>query len=453
MTVEVANGPGGAARSAGGYHSGPMKRFALLAVLILALIPAASALAQTPDEVAATVADTGMYVAPGLDANVSSVSASVTRARNAGVRMMVVLLDDDPTGGATTFADAVLDRVDGGTVLVLSAANEGLSSTEFAQADLQDALDAGFAASSQASSGQGDAAFVSAVVDQLTGTTPAQGGTTEVATTSGGGNSGLIILIVIVGGFILIIWFAMRRSRKSAIAGQKSAIDEARAEIKAQLESMANTLLEITDLVSASAPSEDDTYLRQASETYTTASDSFESAQDLKSLEALSDRLDEARWQLDAAAAIAAGKPVPDRPPKEERYVCFFDPTHANATESAQITTPAGSQTVRVCTTCAAKLKRGEQPQPRMINVGGRQVPAANAPRSYGGGGFDWLSVFSVLAGGMGQGAAYDWGRAQTRRTSGSTVSRRTSTTGGPVRRSSSSSTRARAGRVRRRNR
>src|SRR3990172_8472807 len=107
MTVEVTNGPGGAARSAGGYPSGPMKRFALLAVLILVLIPASSALAQTPDEVAATVADTGMYVAPGLDANVSSVSASVTRARNAGVRMMVVLLDDDPTGGAATFAAAV----------------------------------------------------------------------------------------------------------------------------------------------------------------------------------------------------------------------------------------------------------------------------------------------------------------------------------------------------------
>lgn len=431
-----------------------MKRLAAAAAVILALAPAVPALAQTPDEVARTVADTGLYVAPGLDADVASISASVARARNAGTRLMVVLLDEDPTGGAATFADAILDRVPGGTVLVLSAAGEGLSSTEFAQADLGDALDAGFGASSQASSGQGDAAFVSAVVNTLTGTTP--GGDDEVATT-GGGRAGLFILVAIVAGFILIVWFAMRRSRTTAAAGKESAIAEARAEIKAQLDSMANTLLEITDLVSASAPSEDDSYLRQASETYTTASDAFEGAGDLGALAELSDRLDEARWQLDAAAAIAAGKPPPEKPPKEQRYVCFFDPTHAGATESAEIKTPAGSQTVRVCTTCAVKLRRGEQPQPRMINVGGKRVPAANAPRSYGGGGFDWLGVFSVLSGGMGQGATYDWGRSRTRSTGmfgsrSSTADRRASSTSTPSSRSSSP-TRARAGRVRRRNR
>ena len=431
-----------------------MKRLAALAALILFLLPAVPAWAQTPDDVAQAVSDTGLYVAPGLDVNTSSISASVTRARNAGVRLMVVLLDEDPTGGATTFADAVLDRVPGGTVLVLSATNEGMSSTEFAQSALQEALDAGFAASSQAASGEGDAAFVSAVVDRLTGTTPADGGTTEVATTSGS-KTGIIILVVIVGGFILIIWFAMHRSRKTAEAGTKSAIDEARAEIKSQLDSMANTLLDITDLVSASASSDDDTYLRQASETFTSASDSFETSQDLKSLRDLSDRLDEARWQLDAAAAIAAGKPAPPRPPKEQRYVCFFDPTHPDATETAQIKTAAGTQTVRVCKDDAEKLRRGEQPQPRMINVGGQQVPAPNAPRSYGGGGFDWLSVFSVLAGGMGQGAAYDWGRSRTpsRTYGGSGGGSVSSGTSAPWRRSSSSSTRERAGRVRRRNR
>jgi len=434
-----------------------MKRLAALAAIALFLFPALPASAQTPDDVAQSVSDTGLYVAPGLEANTSSISASVTRARNAGVRMMVVLLDADPTGGATTFADAILDRVPGGTVLVLSATNEGMSSTEFGQADMQAALDAGFAASSQAASGEGDAAFVSATVDSLTGTTASGSGTNEVSLTSSGGSGGLIILVAIVGGFILIIWFAMRRSRKTAESGKKSAIDEARSEIKAQLESMANTLLDITDLVSASASSNDDTYLRQASETFTTASDSFETALDLTSLEALSDRLDEARWQLDAAGAIAAGKPVPAQPAKEQRYVCFFDPTHPGATETAQITTPAGSQTVRVCKDCAGKLQRGEQPQPRMINVGGQRVPAANAPRSYGGGGFDWLSVFSVLAGGMGQGAAYDWGRSSTRRRTGmvtrSTPRSTSSGTGTPVRRSSASSTRQRAGRVRKRNR
>ena len=417
-------------------------------MLLVVALPAARAVAQTPAEVAPTVSDTGLYVAPGLDANTASLSASVARARNAGVRLMVVLLDDDPTGGAATFADAVLDRVPGGTVLVLSASNDAISSTEFDQAPLRAALDAGFQASAQASSGQGDAAFVSALVDSLTGTSPADG--SEVPASSGGG-MGILILVAIVVGLVLIIWFAMRRSKKTAAAGKQTAIDEARAEIKAQLDAMANTLLDISDLVSASAASDDDTYLRQASETFTTASDSFDTALDLKALEDLADRLDEARWQLDAAAAIAGGKPVPPKPPKEQRYVCFFDPTHPNATETAEIKTSAGSQTVRVCRSCSEKLQRGEQPQPRMINVEGQRVPAPVAPRSHGGGGLDWLSVFSVLAGGVGQGTAYDWGRDRSRSRATTTTTRtRTST---PPRRSSSSATRERAGKVRRRNR
>jgi len=414
-----------------------MKRAFALAVLVLALAPAAVAVAQTPDEVAQSVIDTGYYVAPGLGTDSASISASVARARNSGVLFMAVLLDDDPAGGATTFADAVLSRVGGGTVLVLSANGEGMSSSEFDQSQIETALDAGYAASDSG----GDAAYVSAVVDSLTGTSAGPG-----EASSGGGSTGLFILLAIVAVLVLIIWLAMRRGRKSAAAGHQSVIDEARAEIKAQLDAMANTLLDITDTVSASASPQDDTYLREASETFTAASDSFEQALDLKALEDLSDRLDKARWQLDAAAAIANGKPVPPEPPKEERYVCFFDPTHPNATETAQISTAAGTKTVRVCQADAEKLKRGEKPQPRMIDVGGQRVPAANAPRSYGGGGFDWLGAFSVLAGGMGQGASYDWGRS-TR----STSTRTTSST--PGRRSASSSTVARAGRTRRRKR
>ena len=76
--------------------------------------------------------------------------------------------------------------------------------------------------------------------------------------------------------------------------------------------------------------------------------------------------------------------------------------------------TAAGAKTVRVCAADAAKLRRGEQPQPRMIEVEGRQVPAPSAPRSYGGGGFSWLEVFAVIVGGMGSARSYDWGSRPT---------------------------------------
>jgi len=183
--------------------------------------------------------------------------------------------------------------------------------------------------------------------------------------------------------------------------------------------------------VSASDTSQDDTYLRQASATYTEAEEAFDGATDLRALADLSDRLDEARWQLDAAAAIAVGKEPPPQPPKEQRYQCFFDPTHPDATETAEITTAAGKQTVRVCKEDAEKLRRGAQPTPRMIDVEGRRVPAPMAPRSHGGGGLGWLDTFSILAGGAGQAASYDWGGSRTTasRRSGTTASRRGTTT------------------------
>ena len=433
--------------------------FATVAMLIAVAAPVLAGVNVV--EVADEVSLDGLYVEPGLSADTSSLNASITRAGNSGVRLMVVLLDADPSGGAVTFADAVLDRVSDGTVLVLSGGSEGIASTEFDQSTLDAALDRGFLASSQAPSGSGDEAFVSAVVDFLTGSTSGTTPGTEVPASSGGGSSGLVIMLVIVGGMVLLVWFAVRKTKKSAGQGRGKLIAEAKTEIRAQLDAMANTILEITDLVNASSDSQDDTYLREASATFTTADDSFAAANDLNALETLSDQLDEARWQLDAAAAIANGKPVPPKPLKEQRYVCFFDPTHGNATETAQITTPAGTQTVRVCAEDAEKLRRGTQPQPRMIGVSGRRVPAPMAPRSYGGGGFDWLDVFTVLAGGTGQSQSYDWGgsRPSTRSRSTwsvgrSSSSRRTATrSSGSSSRSSSGGSRSRSGNTRSRNR
>ena len=423
-------------KASGAPRVPPVRRSTLFFAIALTVVIASPALGQSDvDMVALDVSVDGLYVEPGVSANTSSLNSSITRAGNNGVRLMVVLLDQDPGGGAVAFADAVLDRVPGGTVLVLSATSEGISSTDFDESILDQAIDRGFLAAADAPSGAGDEAYVAAVVDVLTGTTTPV--TQPATSTSGGGSSGLIIMLVIVGGMVLLVWVAIRKSKTSAIRSKDKAITEAKAEIRSQLDSMANTILEITDVINATPGAQDDTYLRQASATYTQADDAYTAATDLNALEALGDRIDEARWQLDAAAAIANGKPAPPQPPKEQRYVCFFDPTHPNATETAQISTPAGTQTVRVCVPDAEKLRRGTQPQPRMIDVRGRRVPAPMAPRSYGGGGFDWLDVFTILTGGMGQGSSYDWGGSRS-----SSRSSRTSRSTWSVGRSSSSSSR-----------
>ena len=53
-----------------------------------------------------------------------------------------------------------------------------------------------------------------------------------------------------------------------------------------------------------------------------------------------------------------------------------------------------------MCRVCADQLAKGEAPSPRTIVVGGQEIPAASAPRSYGGGGMGVLDVFSVFTGG-----------------------------------------------------
>jgi hypothetical protein len=416
------------------------------ALTTAALLGAVPALAQvSPSEVAAEARDRGFFVEDGVSVDESRISDAVARAGTQGIRFYVVILDEDPSGGAGTFAGAVLDRIGSGTVLVLSASEEGMESTRFSGSTLERALDAGFEA------GGGDEGYLSGVVDSLTG---AVGGTTDTpgsgeASDGGGSNTGLFILLAMVGGLVLLVVFVVRRQKKAAERSEERSVEEARREIKGQLDAMANTILDITDRVSASESKEDNQFLEDAGSTYSKVLEEFEGAGDLRTLEALSDRLDEARWQLDAAAALADGKPAPPKPKKEERPVCFFDPTHQEAVEEAEIRTEAGTKRVRVCKEDAEKLRKGREPKPRMIEVEGRRVPAPMAPRSYGGGGFDWLDVFSVVLGGMGQTRSYDWSRSRRRGVFGS--SRRSRRSSSPS--TGRASTRSRAGRIRRRRR
>jgi len=426
-------------------HISPL--FAAIAALLI--FTASPAMGQTsPDEVASEVGDRGYYIDEGIDVDPDRISDAVARAGNEGYRFFVVLLDEDPPGGATTFAGAVLDRLGSGTVLVLSVSREGMESTVLSQTEIARALDLGF------DSGGGDEGYVEAVVSSLTS---AATSSPTTSTSSGGGSSaGLFIMLGFIGLLVLAVWWGIRRQRKASAQSDERMVSEARKEIKSQLDSMANTILEISDRVSLSESKQDNQYLEQAGATYGTAMEEFEDALDLGALETMSDRLDEARWQLDAATALAGGKDVPPKPEREIRHQCFFDPNHPEATEVADLATSAGTRKVRVCRDDAAKLRSGRQPKPRMIRVAGRNVPAPMAPRSHGGGGLGWLNVFSVVLGGMAQERSYDWSRSQGGGRVSGTRNRSSSSpksTSSPKSSGSSGSSRSRAGRSRRRRR
>ena len=159
-------------------------------------------------------------------------------------------------------------------------------------------------------------------------------------------------------------------------------------------------------------------HYRAASDTFAEAESRLAAATTLAALEGLSDDLDRARWELEATTALMEGRDPPPVPVDDKPEHCFFDPTHGAGVEEAEIQTSTGTRKVMVCRQDAEMLRRGEAPVPREIPMGPQRVPAPQAPRSAGGSGLDWLDVFSVIVGGMGQGVGYNWPR-QSRRSSG----------------------------------
>jgi hypothetical protein len=288
--------------------------------------------------------------------------------------------------------------------VVLSPGELGYASDEFSQLALDDAADASLDVFDR-DEVNGFAAFT----DSLVATGGGGGGS------GAGGGGGLIVLMVIVVLIAGVIGFVVWRNRRKQQQGMVEDIEEARKEIKDQLSALANEVLELSDQSALSGNQQAIDYVQEASATYSSASDEADKAQDLPALEALADRLDDARWQMAAAKALMEGKPVPPQP-ADRPAACFFDPKHGAGVVQATVHTPAGDKVVGVCESCAEKLRRGEQPQPGTIVVGGRPVPAPSAPRSYGGGGMGLLNVFSILLGsGVGGGGysptPFRWGR------------------------------------------
>ena len=395
---------------------------ALFLLLLLALVvPASAAFAADPDEIADQVDPRGYYIEPGAEADFEVMEDLVARVTNSETRFYFVALANDPVQGTDEFAEEVLDRLgSGATVVVISPGEIGARSDDFSDSDLNRAADA--AVNDSDRTFEADfrvfAESLVGVPAGATGTTSGLTTTTISSTTdesSGGG--GVFIFLAVVAGVIALVVFMTRRSNKQAKQAGAQRIDEAKQEIRGQLDVIANEILDLADKVKLSEHDRAEEYFRTASATYQQALDQLDKATNLAELERLSDQLDTTRWQLEAAEAVVEGRKIPPEP-EDRPNACFFDPTHRAGVEEAKIETAAGSKTVSVCRECAGKLRRGEQPKPRDIMVGGRRVPAPMAPRSHGGGGFDWMGAVAVILSGLAQGASYNFGR-RPRRSSG----------------------------------
>ena len=390
-----------------------MHRLVPTLLFLLVLLTALPAVAAEPEDLVSELEFRNYVAETGSSVSVNDLEDLVEKTNAVERNLYFVALRLDPSGGNDLFAGRLLELQLDGTVVVISPSEIGAASLLFDDETVGQAVDQAFNSFAEGD----DLGALERFADEIPGSVgdaaePVDEPVSSTTGTSGGGFF-LVFILVVVGGIGFMLWRNSRRD-KEARAGQ---LDEAKAELKGQLDVIANEILELSDRIMMAENEVATAHFREANDTYSDVSEAAESAAVLAELESLSDRLDRARWRLEASEALLEGREVPAEPEDRPAH-CFFDPAHRAGVEEAEIRTPAGSKMVGVCRICAAKLERGETPTPRSINVGGRPIPAPQAPRSYGGGGLDWLSAFSILVGGRNRGASYDLGKTRNVRSS-----------------------------------
>lgn len=393
----------------------------MLVSLSSAVVLAGTAAAQDPVQAAEIAGFDGYFIEDGADENFGEFDDLALRADQTGTDWYFVSLFEPAETGNSFFANEVFQYVeDPGMVIVVSPTADGseydvgIAGESYSETDIDAALDE---AAQTLNPGVGDAydrfnaVFVALSAKRLAesgqsdGGSDASGDSNGDSDDSGGSALPLVAGVLGVGGVVGGgIWWSRRKQEQEADARDAADVAAARTEIKAQLDVVANKILDQGASIEMSQDDRAILYYREASATFSDVDDELPRAESLLELAELNDDIDHARWKMEAALALAEGRPVPPEPEPDKPSACFFDPTHRPGTELCTVNTAAGGKEVNVCNECAEKLRKGERPDPRMIQVHGRSVPAARAPRSHGGLGMGGLDIFDiVLGGGMGR--------------------------------------------------
>ena len=220
-----------------------------------------------------------------------------------------------------------------------------------------------------------------------------------------------IAVLAVVGAGIVAL---MRRARRRRLELDAEALVEVRAAAEQDVTALGEQLAAV-DVPPAAHPEAGDDY-RAALDAYDGAKAALAAARHPDDLRDVTMALEEGRWRLACVQARLAGKPLPERRPP-----CFFNPQHGPSVRDVEWAPPGGAQRpVPVCAADADRLAHGQDPDERMVQVGGTSMPYWQAPVYYrpyasgffggwGGGSFlGGLLLGEVLSGGLGGWGAYD---------------------------------------------
>ncbi|HEY7483413.1 MAG TPA: hypothetical protein VH912_03035 [Streptosporangiaceae bacterium] len=227
------------------------------------------------------------------------------------------------------------------------------------------------------------------------------------------------VLVLIAVGVVGLIFSARRRRREreaQQMADLKQSVQE---DITLLGEDIDELDLNLTDPQLDPAAREEYTH---AMDSYDAAKAAVDAARRPSDMQNVTKALEDGRYYMTAVRARLAGDPIPERRPP-----CFFNPQHGPSVQDVTWAPPGGApRSVPACADDAARVLRGEDPDARLVSVGGHRRPYWDAGPAYapyaggyysGFGGGDLLggiligtALGSMFGGGWGWGGGYGGG-------------------------------------------
>jgi uncharacterized membrane protein YgcG len=268
---------------------------------VLLALAAVVLIAATPQEVLPELDASGFYIEDGSSASEQVVSDAVSDGRSDGGRLYIVVLADEPPGGATTFSDSTLDLLDDdGYVVTVAPETVGFAGdgTFWTADEMNDAIDASLG-------GGSDDEVVQLFIGTLVG------GSAGGGEAGSGGGVPILWLLLLGAGAIGVWFFFSQRNRAKQLAAR---MDKVKGIAQEKLDEVANDILEMEDEVSVSDNAEVKEHYQRASKMYSQAMEDNQRATSVAAMMDVSEELDLAIWELDCAEAILDGKPKPPKP-------------------------------------------------------------------------------------------------------------------------------------------
>jgi hypothetical protein len=241
---------------------------------------------------------------------------------------------------------------------------------------------------------------------------------------SGSATAGFVVLgvlVLIVAGIVGLIFFARKR-RKEREARQLAELKDSVYEDVTRLGEDI-TALNLNVMDPNLDPAARDDYQR-AMDSYDRSKAAVDGARRPEDMRKVTEALEDGRYYMTAVRARLDGRPVPER-----RAPCFFNPQHGPSVQDV-MWAPAGGapRSVPACAADAQAVLSGQDPDARLVTVGGQRRPYWDAGPAYapyaggyysGFGGGDMLgglligtALGSMFSGGWGGHGGYDAGYA-----------------------------------------